>query len=43
MHRPKVAVVCYLIAFGFVLAVAFHHPVKMLAAADTPGTAARTK
>jgi|HubBroStandDraft_5_1064220.scaffolds.fasta_scaffold21580_6 hypothetical protein len=36
MHRPKVAVLCYLIALGFILAVAFHSSTKLLVAADTP-------
>jgi hypothetical protein len=29
MHNPKVAVVCYVLAVGFIFAVAFHFPSKI--------------
>jgi hypothetical protein len=36
MHSSRVAIVCYAMAVGFILAVAFHSSTKLLAAADTP-------
>jgi hypothetical protein len=43
MHNSKVAIVCYAMAVGFILAVAFHSSTKLLVAADTPAAASRTK
>ena len=42
MHNPKVAIICYALAVGFILAVAFHSTSKLLAAADDPAPAATT-
>ena len=36
MHNSKVAVVCYAMAVGFILAVAFHSQTKLLITADAP-------
>jgi hypothetical protein len=43
MHNSKVAIICYAMAAGFILAVAFHSPAKLLAAADAPTAASSTK
>jgi hypothetical protein len=43
MHNPKVVVLCYVIAVGFILAVAFHSPAKLLAAADAPAASSGVK
>jgi hypothetical protein len=43
MHNSKVAIVCYAMAVGFILAVAFHSPAKLLIAADAPAAASSTK
>jgi hypothetical protein len=32
----RVAIVCYAMAVGFILAVAFHSPAKLLITADAP-------
>lgn len=37
MHNSKVAIICYAVAVGFILAVAFHSPAK-LQMADVPTT-----
>jgi hypothetical protein len=34
MHNSKVAIICYAAAVGFILAVAFHSPAKLLMEAD---------
>lgn len=34
MRNPKIAMLCYGLAAGFILVVAFHSPTKMLVAAD---------
>jgi hypothetical protein len=36
MRNSKIAVLCYLLATGFILVVAFHSPAKVLVAADAP-------
>jgi hypothetical protein len=36
MHNTEVAVICYAVAVGFILAVAFHAPAKLLITADAP-------
>ena len=36
MSSPKVALVAYCIAVGFILAVAFHSPSKQIVAASEP-------
>jgi hypothetical protein len=39
MHSPRMALLAYFLAVGFILAVAFHSPAKLLAAADAPAQA----
>jgi hypothetical protein len=36
MGNPKIAIVTYCLAVGFILAVAFHSPSKMLITASAP-------
>lgn len=43
MHNSKVAIICYAMAVGFILAVAFHSPAKLLITADVPAAASSTK
>jgi len=43
MHNSKVAVICYAVAVGFILAVAFHSPAKLLITADVPASASSAK
>ena len=43
MHNSKVAIICYALAVGFTLAVAFHSPAKLLITADVPAAASSTK
>jgi hypothetical protein len=41
MHSPKVEVLCYALAAGFIFVIAFHSPAKVsVAAADAPVAAA---
>jgi hypothetical protein len=40
MHNSKVAILCYAMAVGFVLAVAFHSTSKLLVASDDPAPTA---
>jgi hypothetical protein len=40
MHNSKVTIVCYAIAVGFILAVAFHSPAKLILVADDPAPTA---
>jgi hypothetical protein len=42
MHNSKVSIICYAVAVGFILAVAFHSPVK-LQMADVPAAASSTR
>ena len=42
MHNSKVAIICYAVAVGFILAVAFHSPAK-LQMADVPTAVSSTK
>ena len=37
MGNPKIALVTYCLAVGFILAVAFHSPAKQTVAANEPG------
>jgi hypothetical protein len=39
MNSPKMAVLAYCLAVGFILAVAFHSSGKFLVAVDAPPTA----
>jgi hypothetical protein len=43
MHNSKVAIICYAVAVGFILAVAFHSPARMLITADVPAAASSAK
>jgi hypothetical protein len=45
MHNPKIAMLWYGRAVGFILVVAFHSPAKVLVASDvlTPTTALSAK
>jgi hypothetical protein len=45
MHNSKVAIICYAVAVGFILAVAFHSPAKLLMEADAlaPATTSSAK
>jgi len=43
MHNSKVAIICYAAAVGFILAVAFHSPAKLLITADVPAAPSSTK
>jgi hypothetical protein len=43
MYNSKVAVICYAVAVGFILAVAFHSPAKLLITADVPTSASSAK
>jgi hypothetical protein len=43
MHNSRVAIICYAAAVGFILAVAFHSPAKLLITADVPAAASSTK
>jgi hypothetical protein len=36
MGNPKIAIVTYCLAVGFILAVAFHSPSKMLVTSSAP-------
>jgi hypothetical protein len=36
MSSPKFALVAYLVAIGFILAIAFHSPSKQIVAASEP-------
>jgi hypothetical protein len=36
MSNPKIAIVAYCLAVGFILAVAFHSPSKVLITASAP-------
>jgi hypothetical protein len=36
MRNSKIAILCYVLAAGFILIVAFHSPAKVLVAADVP-------
>jgi hypothetical protein len=40
VRNPKVAILCYAVAVGFILAVAFHSPAKLILVADDPAPAA---
>ena len=39
MHSPEIAILCFTLAMGFILAVAFHSPAKLLILADAPAVA----
>jgi hypothetical protein len=38
MRNSKIAILCYGLAVGFILIVAFHSPAKVLVAADEPAS-----
>jgi uncharacterized protein (UPF0333 family) len=40
MRNSKIAILCYGLAVGFVLVVAFHSPAKVVVAADAPAPTA---
>jgi hypothetical protein len=43
MHHSKVAIIWYAVAVGFILAVAFRSPAKLLITADVPTAASSAK
>jgi hypothetical protein len=43
VHNSKVAIVCYAMAAGFILAVAFHSPAKLLITADAPAASSNVE
>jgi hypothetical protein len=38
MHSSKIAIICYGLAAGFILIVAFHSPTKVMVATDASAT-----
>jgi len=42
MHNSRVAIICYAMAIGFILAIAFHSPAKLMLADDEPDSTLAT-